>query len=52
MECLAVPADMAVMARYIFRMTTMTPSDWQLKGLAVGCYTLAIMGELLAQSKV
>jgi hypothetical protein len=35
----------SVMARYIFRMSTITPSDWQLKGVAVGCYTLAIVGE-------
>jgi len=39
------PANTSVMARYIFRMSTITPSDWQLKGLAVGCYTLAIVGE-------
>lgn len=32
------------MARYIFRMTTTTPTDWQLKGVAVGCYSLAIVG--------
>lgn len=37
-----------VMSRYIFRMTTVTPTDWQLKGVAVGCYSLAIVGELSA----
>jgi hypothetical protein len=45
-------ADTTVMARYIFRMSTITPSDWQLKGLAVGCYTLAIVGEFLVQAKI
>jgi hypothetical protein len=33
-------------------MSTITPSDWELKGLAVGCYTLAIVGEFLVQGKI
>jgi amino acid transporter len=32
-----------VMANYLFRISTHTPSDWEVKGLAVGVYSLAFL---------
>jgi amino acid transporter len=31
-----------VMARYLYRVGAYTPSNWELKGLAIGCYTAAV----------
>lgn len=32
-----------VMAQYLYAIGDYTPSNWELKGLAIGCYTLAVL---------
>lgn len=40
-----------VLAQYIFRMTDREGTDWELKGIAVGGYTLAVIRKWFSVSE-
>lgn len=36
-----------VLAEYLFKMSDHSPTDWQIKGVAVASYTVAVIGKFL-----
>jgi hypothetical protein len=36
-----------VLAEYLFKMSDHNPTDWQIKGVAVAGYTVAVLGKFL-----
>lgn len=37
-----------VLAQYLFKMTDHSPTDWQLKGVAIAGYTVALLGRFIS----
>lgn len=40
-----------VLSRYLWRIAGKTPSDWEMKGVAIAAYTLAVICEYLDAPK-